>query len=159
MWKFSRKSEKMFFGPFCNPFLTNRDKNEMTMIKYGKFSSIFEFSISKLEYVTNENRRKKCLTHFLRHFWLIEARMKMKIKKFGKMKSIFEFSILKLGYMELFIKIWEKTFFSKFYLRTYWDWGVERVNKCLLAILPPKHGEHGPFWNEVIAFQQSEVIL
>ena len=40
--------------------------------------------------------------------------MKMNVKKFGKTSSIFEFSISKLGYMELFIKIWEKIFFSKF---------------------------------------------
>ena len=36
------------------------------------------------------------------------------MKKFGKMSLIYEFFILKLGYMELFIKISEKRFFSKF---------------------------------------------
>ena len=40
--------------------------------------------------------------------------MKMKIKKYGEMSSVFEFSISKLGYTEFFIKISEKSFFSKF---------------------------------------------
>ena len=40
--------------------------------------------------------------------------MKIKMKKCGKMSLIFEFSVSKLGHTELFMKIWEKSFFSKF---------------------------------------------
>ena len=39
------------------------------------------------------NPRKNFLTHFLSHFWLIKAKMKMKMKKYGNMGSIFELSI------------------------------------------------------------------
>ena len=52
-----------------------------------------------------ENMRRKNLTHFLRHFWLIKAKMKMRMKKFRRMNLIFEFSISKLGYMTIFMKI------------------------------------------------------
>ena len=38
----------------------------------------------------------------------------MRMKKYGKVSWNFEFFISILGYMELFIKIWEKKFFSKF---------------------------------------------
>ena len=48
---------------------------------------------------------KKVLTNFLGHFWLVEAKIKIKIRTFGKMSLIFEFSILKLGYMKVFMKI------------------------------------------------------
>ena len=54
--------------------------------------------------------------------------MKMKMKKFGKMSSVFEFSISKLGSMELFIKIWENLFFSKF-LPKEKDRGAEKASK------------------------------
>ena len=40
--------------------------------------------------------------------------MKIKILKIGKMSSIFDFLISKLDYVEFFMKIWEKSFFSKF---------------------------------------------
>ena len=40
--------------------------------------------------------------------------MKMEMKKYGKMSSLFQFYISKLGCVELFIKISEKSFFSKF---------------------------------------------
>ena len=113
---------------------------KMKMKKFGKVSSIFQFSISKLDYTEffmkilekffwlifklfliypgknedehekvwenefnfliihikirlhgnfHENLLKKNLTHFLGHFWLIEAKMKMKMKTFGKMSLIF----------------------------------------------------------------------
>ena len=39
-----------------------------------------------------------------------------KDEKFGKISPIFEFSISKLGYMELFIKIWEKSFILEIFI-------------------------------------------
>ena len=36
-----------------------------------------------------ENLRKNFFTHFLNHFWLIEAKMKLKIKKVGKITSVY----------------------------------------------------------------------
>ena len=46
---------KKFFDPFYRTFLTNQGKNkndENKDKKYGNMSPIFEFSISKLSYVT-----------------------------------------------------------------------------------------------------------
>ena len=67
----------------------------------------FEFSISKLGYteIFMETCRKENLIHFFGHFWLVEAKMKMKMKKHEKMSSIFNFSISKLGYVAIFMKI------------------------------------------------------
>ena len=48
------------------------------------------------------------------HFWLIEEKMKMKMKACGKMSPIFEFFISKLGCKEIFMKIWEKSFWLIF---------------------------------------------
>ena len=59
--------------------------------------------------------------------------MKMKMKKFGKMSSIFEFSISELGYMKLFIKIWEKSFFSKFFPEKKGH-TITEVSKGLMAV-------------------------
>ena len=86
------------------------------MKKFKKMNLIFGFSISKLSYMAIFMKicGKKFLTLFLGHFWLIEAKMKMKMKKFGKMSLIFEFSISKLGFVELFMKIWEKSFSNFF---------------------------------------------
>ena len=93
-------------------FLTNWGKMKMKKKKFGKMKSIFEFSIWKIRLCSNihENPRKKTLTRFLKIFWLIEIKMKMKMKNIGKMSLIFELSILKLGFLELSIKIWEKSF-------------------------------------------------
>ena len=57
---------------------------------------------------------KKLFTHFLNHFWLIEAKMKLKMKKIGKMIYVFEFSTSKLGYMAIFMKICAKNFLTLF---------------------------------------------
>ena len=49
---FSWKSEKKNFNSLFKPFLINWRKNEDEYEKYGKMSSIFGFSISKLGYMT-----------------------------------------------------------------------------------------------------------
>ena len=51
MWQFSLKSEKKSFDPFFKTFLTIEGRMRMKMKKYGKMSSIFEFSTSRLGYV------------------------------------------------------------------------------------------------------------
>ena len=43
---------------------------------------------------------EKKLTKFLRHFWLIEAKMKIKMKKYGKIIPIFEFFISKSDFIK-----------------------------------------------------------
>ena len=43
------------------------------------------------------------------------------MKKYGEKSLIFEFSISKLYYIELFIKILEKSFFAKFLPARYID--------------------------------------
>ena len=80
---------------------------KMKMRKYGKTNPIFEFSLSKLGYMEIFMKiwEKKYLTHFIGHFWLIEAKMKMTMKKYGKMIAIFAFFISKLGYVAIFMKI------------------------------------------------------
>ena len=50
----------------------------------------------------HENLKKK-LTHFLRHLWLIKAKMKMKMKKYGKISSVLEFCISILGYIGIYL--------------------------------------------------------
>ena len=67
----------------------------------------------------HENLRKKFLTDFFNHFWLIEAKMKIKMKEFGKINSVFAFSISKLGYAGIFFEIQEKKFLTHF-LRHFW---------------------------------------
>ena len=59
---------------------------KMKMKKHGKMSPIFEFSISQLSYMAIFMKicGKIFLTHFLRRFWLIKAKMKMNIKNLGK---------------------------------------------------------------------------
>ena len=96
--------------------MTNWDKNENEKEKIWKKEINFWILHIRIRLCGNfhENIWEKNLTHFLRHFWLIEAKMKMKMKKIGKISSIFEFSISKLGFKELFMKIWGKSFFSKF---------------------------------------------
>ena len=57
------------------------------MKKLGKMSLIFEFFISKLGYteIFLKICGKRSFTHFLGHFWLVEAKIKIKIKKHGKL--------------------------------------------------------------------------
>ena len=62
----------------------------------------------------HENPRKKFSIHFSKHFWLIEAKTKMKIEKLGKTISIFEFSLSKFGYVSIFMKIVGKIFWPIF---------------------------------------------
>ena len=129
------ENEDLFF----RTFLPNWGKNENEDKKYGKMSSIFEFSILKLGYVAILMKIwKKKLTYFLRHFWLIEAKMKMKMKKFGKISSIFEFSISTLSYNELFIKIWEKQVFFRIFTWVE-DRGLKRVNIGLFVLYEIVH--------------------
>ena len=49
---------------------------KMKMKNYGKMGLSFEFSMKICE--------KNIFSHFLRHFLLIEAKMKMKMKKYKK---------------------------------------------------------------------------
>ena len=60
----------------------NEDEDEKT------WKNEFDFWILhiKVKFYANfhENLRKKFLTNFVGHFWLIEAKMKMKIKKIEK---------------------------------------------------------------------------
>ena len=109
--------------------MTNWGKNEDEGEKI--WENVFNFSILhiKIRICGNfhENRWKRFLTHSLRHFWLIEAKMKMKMKNNGKMSWIFKFSISKLGYMELFIKIWEKGSFEIFIWKGHTRTEVSKV--------------------------------
>ena len=85
------------------------------MKKYGKMFLVFEFSVSKLGYVVIFMKiGENSFWLNLRHFWLIETKIKMKMKKILIMSLIFEFSISKLGFKELFIKVWDKMLFSRF---------------------------------------------
>ena len=76
--------------------------------KFGRMNLIFGVSISKLVYITIFMKIWKKIDNFLRHFWQIEAKAKLKMIQFGKMSLIFEFFRSKLGYMAIFIKISEK---------------------------------------------------
>ena len=109
IWKFPWKSETNFFDPFCEPFLINQGKN---FEKFRKMSSIFEFSISKLGYMAIFMKicGKKISTHFVGHFWLSKAKMKVKMKKYREMSSNFESSWSRLVYAVVFKKISEKKF-------------------------------------------------
>ena len=72
----------------------------MKIEKLGKMISIFEFSLSKLGNVSIFMKILwKIFDPFLKHFWLIEGKIKIKMKKFGKMSSNIGFSISKLGCM------------------------------------------------------------
>ena len=67
------------------------------MKKYGKMSSIFELSISKLGYVAVFMKICKKMTHFLRHFFLTTNQLifltnNNEVEKIWK--SEFNFSIL-----------------------------------------------------------------
>ena len=89
---------------------------------YGKMSSILEFAISKLVYVLVFMKVwEKTFGPFLRHFWLIKVKLKMKMKKYGKMSSIFELSISKLGYVAVFMKIYKKMF-DPFFKTFFFDY-------------------------------------
>ena len=109
--------------PFCRTFLTNRNKNDNEDEKIWGNKSTFLILYIKIRLCGNfyQNPRKNFLTHLLRPFWLIEAKMKIKKKKIRKIKSIFEFSISKLGYVAIFMKIVGKNFrpifLGNFYLR------------------------------------------
>ena len=108
------------FWPIFKTFLTNRGKTEDENEKIWKNELNFLILHIKIRLYGNfyENMLKKVLTHFFGHFWLIEAKTKMKVKKYGKMSSIFEFSISKLRYVGIFMKVWEKVFdpFLKIFL-------------------------------------------
>ena len=83
----------------------------MKMKKIGKMSRVYEFAISKLGDVAIFMKVcAKFLTHFVGHFLLIEARMKMKMKKYEKMSLIFEFSISNLSHVAILMKIQVKNF-------------------------------------------------
>ena len=109
------------FDPFSRTFLPNWGKNE------GEDDNIWENEFDfwiihikiKLYGNFHESQLKNVFTHILGHFWLIEAKMKMKVKKYGEIFSIFEFSILKWGYVVIFMKIGEKKFLTDF-LRNFW---------------------------------------
>ena len=119
--KIFMKIWEKIFDSFFKLFLTNRGKTEDEDEKI--WENKFDFWIIHIKIRLcgsfHENLRKIFLTHFVRHFWLIETKMKMKIKRFGIMKSIFEFSISELGYTKTFMKIWEKKFWLIF-LSYFW---------------------------------------
>ena len=117
MEKFPWKSEKKNIWLIFNHFWLLSQKWRRRRIN-REYESNFWILHIKIRLCGNfhENSRKKFLTHFSRHFWLIKAKMKMQMKKFRKISSIFEFSISKLSYMELFIKTWEKRFVSNFFI-------------------------------------------
>ena len=48
------------------------------------------------------------------NLWIRNFRSKNEdeMKKFGKMSSVFEFCLSKLSYMEIFMKIWKKMYFT-----------------------------------------------
>ena len=104
------------FWPIFKTFLTNQGKTEDENEKIWKNELNFLILHIKIRLYGNfyENMLKKVLTHFFRHFWLIEGKIKIKMKKYGKMSSIFEFSISKLRYIGIFKKVWEKTFWPIF---------------------------------------------
>ena len=58
--------------------------------------------------------REKKFWPIFKTFLTNQGKTKTKIKKIGKMSSIFEYSTSKLDSKELFLKIWAKSFFSKF---------------------------------------------
>lgn len=69
-------------------------KMTIKMKKIGRMNlrMNFELSRSKLGYRATLMKilDKKFLTPFLRHFWLIEAKIKMKMKNFWKLSSVFD---------------------------------------------------------------------
>lgn len=69
-------------------------KMTIKMKKIGRMNlrMNFELSRSKLDYRATLMKisDKKFLTPFLRHFWLIEAKIKMKMKNFWKLSSVFD---------------------------------------------------------------------
>ena len=80
------------------------------MKKYGKMSSIFEFSISRLGYVAIFIKiSEKEIYPFFKAFLANQGKNENENKK-RKMSSIFEFSISKLGCIELFLKVCWKYF-------------------------------------------------
>ena len=110
-WKFKKKMKRKsyfttsLFNFDCLMKMAKKKEDE----KFRKMNLNFEFSMSKLGYVTIfiKTWEENNMTHFLRHFWPIAAKMKMLMEIFWKMSLIFEFSISKLCYADIFKKIWE----------------------------------------------------
>lgn len=96
-------------------------KMTIKMKKIGRMNlrMNFELSRSKLDYRATLMKisDKKFLTPFLRHFWLIEAKIKMKMKNFWKLSSVFDSPHESL-YDNFHKNLW-KFFF--FYLRHFWQ--------------------------------------
>ena len=115
LYKNFHENLRKIFDSFFKPFLTNQGKNEDEDEKILEHEFDFWSIHIKIRLHGNfyEYLLKKVLSHFL-HFWLIEAKMKMKMKKYGKMFSIFKFSISKLGYVVIFTKIEENDFWFNF---------------------------------------------
>ena len=110
----------------------------MKIKKFGKMSSIFEYSILKLGHMEifmnmwEKNEIKKffnffaftlssltfaiCLIKMGKNFM---PKRKMRMKKFARVNLIFEFSISKLGYINIFMKIWERKMLTHF-LGHFW---------------------------------------
>ena len=107
---------KTFFDPFSKTFLTNQGKNEDKDEKIRENDFDFWILHMKSDFIEifMKISGEKILTHFLGHFWLVKAKMKMKITRFGKISSGFEFSISILGYAKIFMKIWGKIFWFIF---------------------------------------------
>ena len=94
-------------------------KMTIKMRKIGRMNlrMNFELSRSKLGYRATLIKilDKKFFTPFLRHFWLIEAKIKMKMKNFWKLSSVFDSPHENL-YGNFDKNLW--IFF--FYLRHFW---------------------------------------
>ena len=80
------KIAENLFDPFVKTFLTNQDKTEDVDKKIweNEFSFWVLHVKIRLRGSFHENLREKILTHFWRHFWPIETKMKMKMKKIWK---------------------------------------------------------------------------
>ena len=128
-----------FLTQLCYTFLVNQSKNGDEYEKIRK--NDFDFWILHIKIRLcgsfHENLRKKFLTHFVRHFWLMEAKMKMKIKIFGKKwVPSFEFSISILGYLWKGLILshkgnwWNKTNFCFLEFKKAFN-DTQEVVKCL----------------------------
>ena len=108
-----KKKERTVLSLF--DYLPDKDGKKRLMPKMKmKIKKIWENEFNfwslhiKISLYDNFYENLKKIDHFLRYFWLIEAKGKLKMIQFGKMSLIFEFFWSKLGYMAIFIKISEK---------------------------------------------------
>ena len=106
---------------FFKTLLTNRGKNENVNEEIWKN----KFDLWKLGYMAIFMKicGKKNLTHILGHFWLIEAKMKMKIKNMGKWIQFLN-SAYQIRLCDSFHENLRKIFLTHF-LRHFWLIGAK----------------------------------